>query len=136
MPISGGSGGGGGGGGGGGAVVTTLDLIHTISNVTSLFLTPILEAQGTGSVTCSVDADATGGAIFLNIFKNNVRQEQLTATGGPATYTFTPLGVVASDQVYVTFSNGGGVIVSGGTIDLTQGFIALGQPIPTANPIS
>ena len=80
-------------------------------------LTARVLALGPGTVTASIVATVSGPA-FLNIYKNIVLQEQLTASS-TGTFTFSPFAVIAGDQVYMTGSNGGSVVVTGGAMALS-----------------
>jgi len=122
----------GGGGGGGGGFPTVVPAYIWAVGASSGFLTPTVICQGTGTLNAHVHMSVSG-AVFVNLMKNGVRQQQLTASS-TGTQTFTGISVVANDQVYIAMSSGGTAFPDShadnlNALTLTAGMAIMGGPV-------
>ena len=116
-------------------LITSVDAITYPTDAGAGIVTGIWEAQGSGTLGAKVNM-TSNGAAFLNLFKNSVRQQQLSVNAAQL-WTFTGIAVVAGDQVYITWSNGGNShsIATTGCLTLSTGLVFVGWPVAT-NPLS
>lgn len=93
-------------------------------------LTPVVVALGSGTLTAKIRVNQTGSAVFLNLFKNGSRIEQLTSSAGTNTHTFSTDSATAGDQYYIAMSNGGAAtpVLLADAFNLSAGLMILGGP--------